>query len=152
MQRIRQIVNPRGLLFLERGIHERPVFGWGDGVTAHHEDSGTYHPIERDEFQRVWDRIDLPVLKMDATGTWIWGPGAHSHVLIEEYDEGDEGVFPPVHASYAVFAIDPLESTTGPDGIARFTVTGVSSAPEKPLLRWRNLRSIVRLRRPVWTS
>jgi hypothetical protein len=61
------------------------------GVSAHHDDEHEYHPIERDEFETVWERTDRPVLELIVARTWIWSPGAHSNLLVEDYTDADDG-------------------------------------------------------------
>jgi hypothetical protein len=42
-------------------------------------------------FRRTWERTDKPVADLQATRTWIWGPGAFSEGLIEPYVEAPGG-------------------------------------------------------------
>jgi hypothetical protein len=47
--------------------------------------------IGNDSFYNVWKRTDLPVAQGKVHRTWIWGPGANSHLIEEEYVEGEGG-------------------------------------------------------------
>jgi len=38
-------------------------------------------------FSRTWQRTDLPVVEGRAMRTWMWGPGANTDVIDEEYAE-----------------------------------------------------------------
>jgi hypothetical protein len=58
---------------------------------AYHADEQQYHPIATDEFFAVWERTDYPVQQLEVAGTWIWGPGGFSELLVEDYAEGEDG-------------------------------------------------------------
>jgi hypothetical protein len=43
------------------------------------------------EFYEVWERTDLPVELHQVSRTWMWGPGANTQMITEEYAEGEGG-------------------------------------------------------------
>lgn len=49
------------------------------------------HDFGLPEFQQVWDRTDLPVEQGHESRTWIWGPGANTGLLQEDYAEATGG-------------------------------------------------------------
>jgi hypothetical protein len=50
-----------------------------------------YQDFEADEFERVWERTDYPVLQTEVSRTWLWGPGAITGMMIEPYTEAEDG-------------------------------------------------------------
>jgi hypothetical protein len=44
------------------------------------------------EFERTWDRTDLPVQTNRADRIWMWGPEPSTEVLVEEYGSTPDGV------------------------------------------------------------
>ncbi|RIK39462.1 MAG: hypothetical protein DCC58_15245 [Chloroflexi bacterium] len=47
--------------------------------------------IEHTAFVRTWERTDLPVVTQRVQRTWMWGPEAHSIMLLEPYAEAPGG-------------------------------------------------------------
>jgi hypothetical protein len=43
-------------------------------------------------FQRTWERTDLPVTELRAARTWVWGPGANTGVMQEQYADAPGGM------------------------------------------------------------
>lgn len=53
--------------------------------------TGQYQPFGTSEFENVWERTDYPVEQQVEARTWIWGPGANSGLLQEDYAEASGG-------------------------------------------------------------
>ena len=49
------------------------------------------HPLAHPQFVEVWDRTDLPVQQGEVQRTWMWGPGANTPLMEEEYAEAADG-------------------------------------------------------------
>lgn len=47
--------------------------------------------IEHGAFTRTWERTDRPVAAGQLARTWMWGPGAHSPMLAEPYEQAPGG-------------------------------------------------------------
>jgi hypothetical protein len=45
------------------------------------------YPIERPEFQDVWDRTEAPVASGDTPRSWLWGPAPRTEAMVERYLE-----------------------------------------------------------------
>lgn len=41
---------------------------------------------------RTWQRTDQPVLDLQASRTWMWGPVANTGIFLESYEQGPNGV------------------------------------------------------------
>ena len=50
-----------------------------------------YQDFEAEEFEQVWERTDYPVSQTEVARTWLWGPGAISGLMSEEYTEAEDG-------------------------------------------------------------
>jgi hypothetical protein len=51
-----------------------------------------HHDIATDAFQSVWERTDYPVQQGETERTWLWGPGANTPLMQEEYAEAPDGL------------------------------------------------------------
>lgn len=54
--------------------------------------SASAETIANPEFEAVWERTDKPVLDLQVSRTWIWGPEAISPLLQEPYKESPGGM------------------------------------------------------------
>ncbi len=62
-----------------------------DDHDTNDNDYNAHYEIASDEFYNVWKRTDLPVAEGKVHRTWMWGPGAISGLMEEQYAEGEDG-------------------------------------------------------------
>jgi protocatechuate 3,4-dioxygenase beta subunit len=54
--------------------------------------TSNHYDIATDAFQNVWERTDYPVQQGETERTWLWGPGANTPLMQEEYAEAPDGL------------------------------------------------------------
>jgi hypothetical protein len=78
------------VLALMASLFSAAIVASAQDTNNDYDDNG-YFEIATDEFYNVWKRTDKPVAEGKVHRTWIWGPGAISDLIEEQYVEGEGG-------------------------------------------------------------